>query len=144
MAQLLASLHLLMLSLPDKSTTQASLQSLVKELCETYSSRSATGSQMRAAQQEGDASRTVGDPVMGIFRSALILHGREMVNQAVEREWDNGSDVSVAEMVKAGAWYLERAGDNVEEMLESQNWGKLLEEEPSIMLALFGIRSTWK
>ncbi|KAK0733820.1 hypothetical protein B0T26DRAFT_685837 [Lasiosphaeria miniovina] len=81
---------------------------------------------------------------MAIFRSALILFGRETVNQAVDLQWDisNGpSESLVAEMVAAGAWYLERAGDSVEEMLQDENWDKLMHEDMGFMLQLFGIET---
>ena len=76
-----------------------------------------------------------------IFRSALILHGREMINQAIERDWccstPEESFALVHGMVESGAWYLERAGDDVEGMLENSNWEEMLKEDHRIMLSLF-------
>ena len=80
-----------------------------------------------------------------IFRSALILHGREMINKAIEREWPGSpqkeSTILVKEMVQKGAWYIERARDDVRGMLEAANWDELLVEDDRIMLSLFGIET---
>ena len=57
----------------------------------------------------------------------------------MDRRWENGSDVSVGSMVKAGAWYLERVGYSVEEMVEARNWEELLKEESRIIVQLFGL-----
>lgn len=77
---------------------------------------------------------------MWLLRSALILHGWEMINQAVEREWST-EGLSVSEMVQAGAWYLERAGEDVEDMLEEGNWEELTREDHGNILRLFRFRS---
>jgi len=77
-----------------------------------------------------------------MFRSALILHGREMINNAIEREWaGKDSTILVKEMVEKGAWYIERARDDVRGMLEAANWDELLMEDDRIMLNLFGIET---
>jgi hypothetical protein len=80
---------------------------------------------------------------LSIFRSALILLGREMINQAVERDWTslhrNKTDELVRGMVKRGAWYIRRAGDDLDGMLEAANWKKILEDDDQAMLTLFGI-----
>jgi hypothetical protein len=78
-----------------------------------------------------------------VFRSALILHGREMINNAVQREWPSSAQkecsVLIQEMVRKGAWYIERAGDNVKEMLDTMNVEQLFQEGGGIMLRLFGV-----
>ena len=63
-----------------------------------------------------------------------------MINQAVEREWST-EGLSVSEMVQAGAWYLERAGEDVEYMLEEANLEELTREDYGVMLRLFRFRS---
>ena len=74
----------------------------------------------------------------------MILHGREMINNAIERTWPNltkkETNVLVQEMVRKGAWYIERAEDDVGKMLEAGNWEQLLKEDSRIMLNLFGIK----
>jgi hypothetical protein len=140
MAQFLAAMHVLLLSLPtegENGVVRETVEVFIGELCKAYASRSGLTTRVAAvAENHGPAKE---DPVMGIFRSALILFGRETINQAIDRRWEDGSDVSVGSMVKAGAWYLERAGDSVEEMVEARNWEELLKEESRIMLQLFGL-----
>jgi hypothetical protein len=140
MAQFLASMHVLLLSFPtegENGVVRETMEVFLRELCKAYASRS--GLTKRVGAVAGNPGSAKEDPVMGIFRSALILFGRETINQAIDRTWENGSDVSVGSMVRAGAWYLERAGDSVEEMVEAQNWEELLKEESRIMLQLFGL-----
>lgn len=59
---------------------------------------------------------------------------------AVEREWST-EGLSVSEMVQAGAWYLERAGEDVEDMLEEGNWEELTREDHGVILRLFRFHS---
>jgi hypothetical protein len=47
--------------------------------------------------------------------------------------------LSVSEMVQAGVWHLERAGENVEDMLEEGNWKELMEEDHGVVLRLFDL-----
>ncbi|KAK1765995.1 kinase-like domain-containing protein [Phialemonium atrogriseum] len=127
-AQFLASVHALWLSLAPGSPAWKATGAFGRAMCEGY------------AEGAGYAGRDVRmDPaVVGISRSALILHGRELINQAVERPWGSRGR-SVAEMVREGIWYLERAGDGVDEMLEQGNWDLLMGEESGFMLRLFGL-----
>jgi hypothetical protein len=78
-----------------------------------------------------------------VFRSAMIVHGREMINNAVERVWpssaQNECSVLIQEMVRKGAWYIDRAGSNVNEMLDAMDVEQLLQEGSGIMLRLFGV-----
>jgi len=69
--------------------------------------------------------RSPGNPDHVVAAVGSDLHGREMINQAVERK----RGLSVSEMVQAGAWYSERAGENVEGMLEEENWIELIKED---------------
>ncbi|KAL2136458.1 hypothetical protein VTI74DRAFT_3477 [Chaetomium olivicolor] len=140
MAQFLASLHVLIMSLPrdgEKGLLREAVVVLVKEMCRAYAEGS--GLVRRVAEVVRDSREAGKVPVMGIFRSAMILFGRETVNQAIDRKWDHGPGTTVAEMVQAGAWYLERAGDSVEEMLEESNWEEMMAREDNIILWLFGL-----
>jgi hypothetical protein len=115
MAQFLASLHLLLLSLRKPNSRDSvspayeAVATFQRWICDAYT-----------YLKLFHISRSPGNPIMWLLRSALILHGREMINQAVEREWST-EGLSVSEMVQVGAWYLERAG---EDMLEEGNWGR--------------------
>ena len=66
-----------------------------------------------------------------------------MINNAVEKEWPSSPQkecsVLIQEMVQEGAWYIERAGDNVGDMLASTNVEQLLQEDSGITLSLFGV-----
>jgi len=137
MAQFLASFHVLLLSLPRDTLAYKAAMSFAGEVAETYAAQSGLVERMAAAKERGGLGD---DSVLGLFRSALILHGREIINQAVEREWSNGSHVSVDEMVQAGIWYLQRAGSSVEGLVASKNWNELMREETGMMLGLFGLR----
>ena len=52
------------------------------------------------------------------------MHGREIINGAIEREWPQ--NLSVDSMVRMRAWYLERTGNDVEDMVFDTNWNELL------------------
>jgi len=66
-----------------------------------------------------------------------------MINNTVEQEWRDSPhkerSVLVQDMVQKGAWYLERAGDDIEGMLDAANVEELLKEDSRVMLGLFGI-----
>jgi hypothetical protein len=94
MAQFLASLHLLLLSLRKSNSRDSTdlayeaVATLQRWVCDAYAClklfpRYAT---------------------MGLLRSALIVHGWEMIYQAVGRDWGT-EGLSVSEMVQAGVWY---------------------------------------
>ncbi|KAF8863044.1 hypothetical protein BDZ45DRAFT_147357 [Acephala macrosclerotiorum] len=144
MAQFLAMLHLLLMAARPRSQRLSALRSFIEGVCETYSAFNST---WFAVQNRGLLSRTGAlqdkkqREVLEIFRSAFILHGREMINNA--HDWHDPTnkpkDELLKEMVTTGAWYLERAGDTVEEMLDSANVEKLLKEDGRIMLRLFGL-----
>ncbi|KAK4234202.1 kinase-like domain-containing protein [Achaetomium macrosporum] len=140
MAQFLASMHVLMLSLAREGEIGAvreAVELFLRELCSAYAKRSDLARRVKDAV----AARRIkaDEPALRIFRSTLILFGRETINQAVERTWEHVPAVSVEEMVRAGAWYLERAADSIEEMVVDRNWEELMKEKPKMMLGLFGI-----
>lgn len=117
------------------------VEGFVRGLCAAYAELSSVALRVRDAVGKLEKNAAA-DASLGIFRSALILLGRETINQAVDLEgrWvENGSGVSVGEMVRAGAWYFQRAGDDVEEMLAEENWAELMREEKGIILGLFGL-----
>lgn len=80
------------------------------------------------------------NPAMTMLRSALILYGREIINQAFERPWIAGEPDPelVEDMVSVGSWYIEMAGEDTKEMLELKNWDVLMMKGDHI-LKLFGI-----
>ena len=185
MSQFLAPLRLLMMNSKPRETANdnnnsgddkngngllvyEAVKAFVNGVATSYAVSSGLRQRMSAALSSWSAQKgkkdeikeeKEGDPILEIFRSALILFGREMINQAVDREWTDTSNTtsgtsssSVKErMVKAGAWYLERAGESVEEMMgEEGNLRVLLMgeqegedgEEGGVMLRLFGLDGT--
>lgn len=147
MAQFLASLHLSLIAASPETQSHEVIKLLIAAVCSAYHYHSPEWlkkgvgftSNERKARISSDASE-----YFQIFRSALILHGREMINNAIERPWPSSikkeTNVLVQEMVRKGAWYIERAEDDVGKMLEAENWEQLLKEENRIMLNLFGIK----
>ena len=83
-------------------------------------------------------SREPNDPKWAIVRSALIVHGRELLNQAVgcDEIWE--APLSKAKLFKKGVWYLERASEGPLEMINGDNWALLRDE--NIILPMFGRR----
>ena len=133
MAQCLATLHLLLSTAPSNSSSFTAIEALVQGICSTYSQQSSTW--LGQARFNGcGASENL---TLRLLRSALIMHGREIINNAIEHEWPQ--TLSVDSMVRLGAWYLERAGNDVEDMVSDANWSELLKEDHRIILDLFGV-----
>jgi hypothetical protein len=148
MSQFMAIIHLLLMAAPPGSQRHIALDSFIQGVCSAYNKHSSR----RLEQQDllilskSDAAQTeprTGSQNLQILRSALVLHGREMINNAVEQEWQDSPhkerNVLVQEMVQKGAWYLERAGDSVEEMLDPANMEELIKGDGQVMLGLFGV-----
>jgi len=150
MPQFLASLHLLLLAASPHSPRQSAINLLIQGACSAYRQHSSKWLPQPHLKPPTGLSVTQRDPEvpsesLQVFRSALILHGRELINNAVEREWPDSpqkeSSVLIQEIVRKGAWYIERAGDDIEEMLDATNVEQLLQEDSRIMLRLFGIEN---
>jgi hypothetical protein len=148
MSQFLASLHLLLMAASPGSQRQSAIESLIQGVCSAYrqhSSKWLPQPHLKMPTGWGATQGGLEAPLenLQVFRSALILHGREMINNAVQREWPGSTQkecsVLIQEMVRKGAWYIERAGDNVKEMLDTMNVEQLLQEGGGIMLRLFGV-----
>jgi hypothetical protein len=148
MSQFLAIIHLLLMASLSGSQRHNALTTFIQGVCSAYSKHSSRRleqndllmfSKPEAAQTEPRA----GSRKLEILRSALILHGREMINNAVEQEWKDSlgkeRSVLVQEMVQKGAWYIERARNSVEEMLDPTNVKELIQGDDRIMLGLFGV-----
>jgi hypothetical protein len=89
-------------------------------------------------------------PATQIFRSALILHGRELINNSIEADWSHFCDGYgnsrkedlVRSMVNAGVWYLRAARSNEVEFAEVENWSNVCADaEGKAMVALLLGRS---
>jgi len=133
MAQCLAALHVSLLASPAGSDAFLATRALVRGMCSAYS---------RHLAGWLPETRPRGNPpneplVLHLFRSALILHGREIINHAVDGEWP--PSFSVADAVGLGAWYLRVAGSDVQDMIQEANWQQLLKEDHRMMLNLFNL-----
>jgi hypothetical protein len=140
-AQFLPHLHVLLMASAKSRRHYDALKPFIQGVCEAYcqqSSRWIGHLSLRGPCPSGAALES-----FQIFRSALILHGREMINSAMEQNWsdsrEHDGDILLQEMVQRGAWYLERAGSDVEEMLDPVNVDQLFKEILHIILSLFGI-----
>ncbi|KAK2594724.1 hypothetical protein QQS21_007574 [Conoideocrella luteorostrata] len=74
------------------------------------------------------------DVNMQLLRATFLVHGREMINRAYDT-YESSS--CVKEMVELGTWYIERAGDSVEDFYDAANWEKLQEERDLLIQSLF-------
>lgn len=127
LAQFLAHLHceLLLLSHLQTSALRRAISAFSLGFCAGYASRA--GLRLR---------RRADDETLRLMRWAFITHGREMVNQACESYEGNER---FGEILRVGIWYLERAGDSVEEFLEQDNWRELDKEDEMMLQSLFEI-----
>jgi hypothetical protein len=148
MSQFLAIVHLLLMAASPGSQRHGALDSLIRGICLAYhqnSSKWLGQLYLRAPNISNSAQSEIQARLenLQIFRSALILHGHEMINNAVEQEWHDSpgkkGSVLVREMVQNGAWYLDRAGNDIGGMLNAANLEELLKEDSRVMLGLFGI-----
>lgn len=75
-----------------------------------------------------------GDLNSQLYRSALLLNGRDMINYAQDA---CNKDEAFDEMMKVGLWYLERAGDDMDELLQDENRLELVNEDEGLIRSLF-------
>ena len=113
MAQLLAHIHLHLLATPTKSILYSAIKALVFSLTASYRRQSKKNGRdwtiSPSTKEVTSATRAL--------RSVLLLHGREMINNALEREWSCacclGEQVIECALKKAmvekGALYLRMA-----------------------------------
>jgi Phosphotransferase enzyme family len=139
MAQFLAHLHVLLMNRGKSRRLYDALKPFIQGVCAGYSQQSSRWLGPLSLRTPGPLDVELEG--FQIFRSALILHGREMINVAVEQDWSHSREseggISQQETVQKGAWYIERAGSDVEEMLDPANVDQLFKED--ILLKLFGI-----
>lgn len=122
-----AHLHLLLLSACGETVREKAGTLLEAMRCAYHGVCVSTGSEWALSEvdQENDSS---GGKHAQWIRDAWILHGREMINNAAEREWvgcvplDGGPDIWSEcpirrRMAELGAWYVDVAGKSVPDML---------------------------
>ncbi|KAJ2905659.1 hypothetical protein MKZ38_004734 [Zalerion maritima] len=130
LAHFLAPLHLLALSTDVDSLCSVATRTFIDQMTTAYSKVTT-----RVVSRDPKSPEVRQD--LALLRSALIMHGREIINQAVEKDWAREDDFT-KEMISLGAWYLERAGDSVSNMVEEENWTLLQSgEDQGKLLSVF-------
>lgn len=150
-AQLLAQVHLHLIAHGPK---EAPATSLIKAFLDGITSS------YRTQRQKADKTWTppiplgrgppLPPPATGALtrtiRSSFILHGREMINAAVDLDWpceccDEGSQKEkekctlIRKMVDRGVWYLCTAGANEADFIRTDNWERsVLREENRVLI----------
>ncbi|OAS99998.1 uncharacterized protein BDCG_16409 [Blastomyces dermatitidis ER-3] len=86
-------------------------------------------------------------PVARRFRSAIIIHGREIINNAIGNDWsgfcadpgdENEKNGLVRSLVRTGVQLLRFAGHTTAEFVDRQNWKQLLHStEAKVIVGLF-------
>ena len=118
-AQLLAHLHLHLLAAREGSTHRAAVICLIMAMTSSYR----RVSKVKGSKWTEVISAEMGPtPAIKALRSVYLLHGREMINCAIENAWSCqccGSKIREGcslrkTMVEAGAWYLQMAEENDE------------------------------
>ena len=146
MAQLFAHLHLHLLSSLEGSPTHVATKALIASIGSTYRRECRTLGSLWAlpALEVGESPLSVvssSSACAHVLRSAFLLHGREMISNAIEREWisdadQNGKQALRAKMVNKGVWYLRTAGDNEAEFVGRSNWKQVCAEKDEVVIGL--------
>jgi hypothetical protein len=151
MAIFLAQLQLHLLASPVGNSAQPALRNLIRSTVGEYR-RQTLKSHMREVRNRVEnvdnvafAKLSVED--LTVIRSAFIVHGRKMINNAVERDWHCGCCKDkrkikrdcklVVKMVDRGVWYLRRAASDLANFVQNSNWSKVMEEEERVILGMF-------
>lgn len=147
MAQLFAHLHLHLLASTEGSVAQTALKTLIVSISSTYRRQCRIlGLAWTLPTSPGFLDSPLSAPVVSsararVLRSAFILHGREMISNALWQKWpckccegsQNGNCTLLTEMVNKGAWYLRRAGENEAEFVGEENWREIRAENEQIV-----------
>lgn len=146
MAQLFAHLHLHLLSSLEGSPAHVATKSMIASIGSTYrrECRTLESPWVPPASEVGESSLSVlssSSASAHVLRSAFLLHGREMINNALEREWISDADehdkqALRAKMVNKGVWYLRTAGDNEAGFVAESNWKQVCAEKDQVVICL--------
>lgn len=106
MAQLFAHLHLHLLGSLEGSPAHVATQASVASISSTYSRECRTlGSPWALPASEAGKSPLSALPASStsaqVLRSAFLLHGREMISNAFEREWISDADEKQKQALRA-------------------------------------------
>lgn len=145
-AQLLASLHCLLIDLSSEkySLLYLAVRSFAQSMVVAYRNGAPVVIERTPSPSIENDDRKINSLSLLLLRSAMILHGREMINQAIERSWTHGES-STAEMVSVGTWYIIHAADNVDTMIQDPNWNSIWStvDEEDLLLSIFNSDSPY-
>ncbi|KAJ4146996.1 hypothetical protein LMH87_001549 [Akanthomyces muscarius] len=122
-AQFLSSMRCEIIDAKDDLVLHQLLLLYVEGFCSAYRD----AAQLRVKRDPQDSN-------LQLLRSTFSLHGRENINLA--HDIYQASSRS-KEMVDAGVWFLERAGDSAEHFVSDPNWGELHKECHGLLQSLF-------
>ncbi|KLJ08887.1 hypothetical protein EMPG_15679 [Blastomyces silverae] len=136
-------------SMHPRSATYSAVLALIEGINDSYHARSlANGGSLWTLAPSGtsDPPHPM-SPFARIFRSAIIIHGREIINNAIGNDWggfcadpgnENENNGLVLSLVRTGVQLLRLAGNNTAEFVDSQNWKQLLQStEAKVIVGLF-------
>lgn len=106
---------------------QPALGDLLRQLCNSFSSGYRQTAALECKMERGDLSSQ-------LYRSTLLLNGRDMINYAKDACTE---DETFDEMMGIGLWYLERACDNMDDFLQKSNLSELVKEDEGLVRSLF-------
>ena len=150
-ATCLAQLHLHLLVSQVGSPAQTALRTLIQSIVGEYRCqvlrRQKDNDTKKVLRMRSNALADLSFEILSTIRSAFIVHGRKMVNNAIEKDWacECCNDIEkvkrdcklVAKLVDRGVWYLRRAAVDLREFTEDGNLTEVAKEEGKVILGLF-------
>lgn len=150
MAIIFAQLHLHLIEAQDGGSAEAALRTLIRSTAKEYRyqhQRAAACKGVKDLRLQGSRGGDFPVKLVSTIRSAFIMHGRKMINNAIERDWKCGCCKGkpklkvncklVRKMVDQGVWYVRTAANDTTEFVKEANWNEVKEEEEKVMLSLF-------
>lgn len=122
-AQFLASICCEIISAKGDSVLHASLLHFTTNFCTGYCE--AAKLHFKQAADDGN---------LQLLRSAFIMAGREIINQAHDVY---GKSEYFQDMLDRGVWYVEHAGADMEEFIGDRNWAEIIKEDGLLLQSLF-------
>lgn len=107
----------------DQHTLSDLLRRLLHSFCGGYAQRAALNCKMERSDVNSQ-----------LYRSALLLSGRDIIVFAHDNCTD---DEGFDDMIRIGLWYLEHAGDDMDEFLSEENREALRNEDEGLIRSLF-------
>jgi hypothetical protein len=125
-SEFLSVLHCRLISARQKPE-QSALADLIRQLCTTFCEAYRRRATLECKMEAQDVNSQ-------LYRSALLLSGRDIIIYAQNASTE---DPAFDEMIEIGLWYLERAGDDMDDFLSKQNCEELVGEDEGFIRSLF-------